>query len=77
MRIQEEKGKDISFADVGHLVAGENGKLAMERDNIDLGVVTIGQAVGLIHDCPTVAVMMENLVNECISTITRRLPSML
>lgn len=53
------------FEDVRHLVAGARGKAALRTGDIDEGVISAGMVIGLIHDIPTCAELIERIVSEC------------
>jgi len=57
------------FEDVRPLVAGARGRGALERGEVDGGLVWAGLTVGLIHDIPTCARLIERIVDECIARI--------
>jgi len=59
-----EKG-GAKFEDVRHLVAGARGKVAVRSGDVDGGIVSAGMVVGLIHDVPTCAGLLERIVREC------------
>lgn len=59
-----EKG-GAKFEDVRHLVAGARGKVAVRSGDVDGGIVSAGMVVGLIHDVPTCAELLERIVREC------------
>ncbi len=60
----EQRG-NAKFEDIRHLVAGARGRAALESGNADDGIVTAGQCVGLIHDIPGCAELIERMVGEC------------
>jgi NADH:quinone reductase (non-electrogenic) len=53
------------FEDIRHLVAGARGKAALRSGDVDGGVVSAGMVIGLIHDIPTCAELIERMVGEC------------
>ena len=53
------------FEEVRPLVAGARGKVALKNGNIDDGVISAGMVIGLIHDIPTCAELIERIVAEC------------
>jgi NADH:quinone reductase (non-electrogenic) len=53
------------FEEVRHLVAGARGKVAVRTGEVDAGIVSAGLVVGLIHDIPTCAELLERMVREC------------
>ncbi len=59
----EKKG--AAFEQVRHLVAGGRGKNAMKTGDVDGGIVSAGMVVGLIHDVPTCAELIDRIVREC------------
>lgn len=71
--IQHEKGKDLKFSDIKHLVSGHRGRKAEKDDDPDGGIWSAGQCVGLIDDIPSVAELMKNFINEAETTIRNRL----
>jgi nitronate monooxygenase len=59
-----EKG-GAKFEEVRHLVAGARGRVAVRTGDLDAGIVSAGMVVGLIHDIPTCAQLLERMVREC------------
>ena len=53
------------FEEVRHLVAGARGRVAVRTGDVDAGIVSAGMVVGLIHDIPTCAELLERMVREC------------
>lgn len=66
-----------SFEDVRELVAGARGRTVFETGDLDAGVWTVGTAQGLIHDVPTVADLIDRIVDEAEQVINHRLQGML
>jgi nitronate monooxygenase len=70
VRIQQDPTKTIE--DVRHLVAGVRGRTnVMGKGDTDDGIWTVGQAQGLIHDIPTVAEVVRNIMRQAEETLTR------
>jgi NAD(P)H-dependent flavin oxidoreductase YrpB (nitropropane dioxygenase family) len=65
---------DATFDQVAHLVRGIQGRELLETGNLDAGLVWAGQVQGLIHDIPTVAVLMQRIISEATQIINGRLP---
>jgi nitronate monooxygenase len=61
----ERREGGATFDDIRHLVAGARGKAALQSGNVDDGVVSAGQCVGLIDDLPTCAELIERMVRDC------------
>jgi NADH:quinone reductase (non-electrogenic) len=59
----EKRG--AKFEEVRHLVAGARGKTALKEGNVDGGIISAGMVVGLIHDIPTCAELVESIVADC------------
>lgn len=68
VRILNEGGV---FEDVRELVAGARGRLVYETGDMEAGIWTAGQVVGLIHDIPTVADLVSRMVIEAEELISR------
>lgn len=53
------------FKDLHHLVSGQRGRAALEGGEGDSGLIWARLVVGLIHDVPTCAELIERMVVEC------------
>ena len=63
VRIQQDATKTIE--DVRELVAGVRGRAnVLGAGDIDDGIWTVGQSQGLIHDIPTCAELVRNIMNQ-------------
>ena len=65
----EQRG--ARFEEVRHLVAGARGKAALRDGDIDGGVISAGIVIGLIHDVPSCAELIERMVAECRENLHR------
>ncbi len=61
----EHRDGGVEFAEIRPLVAGARGQAALNSGEVDNGVITAGQIVGLIDDIPTCAELIERIVAEC------------
>jgi NADH:quinone reductase (non-electrogenic) len=59
----EKRG--AKFEDIRHLVAGSRGRLALQNGEVDQGVISAGMVIGLIHDIPSCAELIERIVADC------------
>ena len=59
------------FDDVRDLVAGARGRTVYETGDIEAGIWTAGLVVGLIHDIPTCAELINRMVAEAEDLIAR------
>ena len=64
------------FEDVRHLVAGARGRKVFEDGDPDFGIWTAGLCQGLIHDIPSVADVVERIVQQAEELIAGRLAGM-
>jgi nitronate monooxygenase len=61
-----------SFEDVRHLMAGARGREKVLRDgDIDGGIWTSGQSQALIHDIPTCAEVVANIMAQAEAVAAR------
>lgn len=72
----EASDGDTDFNDIAHLVAGARGRAAMADGDIDGGIWTAGQVIGLINDIPTCQQLLDDIVNDAEDIIKNRLGSM-
>ncbi len=70
------KQPGAKFEDVAPLVRGASGRILLENGDLDAGLIWAGQVQGLIQDIPTVAVLMQRIMDEAHEIIRRRLPGM-
>lgn len=61
----ERREGGVEFAEIRPLVAGARGQAALNSGEVDNGVITAGQIVGLIDDIPTCAELIERIVADC------------
>lgn len=67
--IEKEKGTNLAFEDVAHLVAGKRGRSAEADGDADGGIWTAGQSVGLVEDIPTCQELVDRLIAEAFEAI--------
>lgn len=60
----ERRSGGATFDEIRPLVAGARGRAALEAGDVDGGVITAGQCVGLIDDVPGCAELLERMVCE-------------
>ena len=61
----EQRPGGVAFEEIRPLVIGARGREALSIGDVDGGVITAGQVIGLIDDIPTCAVLIERIVAEC------------
>jgi NAD(P)H-dependent flavin oxidoreductase YrpB (nitropropane dioxygenase family) len=69
----EAKPGPTDFADLAPLVAGERGKKVIAEGEMEYGIWSAGQVMGLIRDVPTVRELVERIVREAEGIIRGRL----
>jgi hypothetical protein len=74
-RKEEELGADLKFEDILPEVAGIYPKVMQDGD-MEAGAWSCGMVAGLIHDVPTVAELINRIMNEAETIITERLAGM-
>ncbi|ELA01295.1 MULTISPECIES: NAD(P)H-dependent flavin oxidoreductase [Cupriavidus] len=57
------------FDDIRPLVTGTRGRAALQSGEVDNGVVSAGQCIGLIDDIPTCAELISRMVSDCQNRI--------
>ncbi|RJG18835.1 NAD(P)H-dependent flavin oxidoreductase [Massilia cavernae] len=67
----ERRAGGCAFEDVHHLVAGARGRATLESGDVDGGLVWASQVVGLIHDIPTCAALIERMAADCRAAMER------
>ncbi|MFC5697474.1 NAD(P)H-dependent flavin oxidoreductase [Pseudomonas sp. GCM10022186] len=60
----ERREGGVAFEELRPLVAGVRGRAALESGEVDDGIITAGQCVGLIDDIPGCAELLERMVAE-------------
>jgi NADH:quinone reductase (non-electrogenic) len=69
----EARPGSTDFADLAPLVAGDKGRKVIADGDMEYGVWSAGQVMGLIHDVPTVKVLVERIVRDAEAIIRQRL----
>jgi len=63
-KVLELENSKSDQMEIFNAAAGAKSKLLYEEGNLDVGVVSVGQGVGLIHDMPTVKDLVERIMKE-------------
>lgn len=61
----ERRPGGCDFEDIRPLVMGARGRQALGSGEVNAGIITAGQCIGLIDDVPTCAVLIERMAREC------------
>jgi len=65
----EKQGADIHQLE--SLVSGRVGQNLLETGNIESGLLSAGQVVGLVHDIPTVKELVDRIIKEAEEVVAR------
>src|SRR5882762_59184 len=69
VRAIEQRG--CQFDDIRHLVAGARGREALEKGDLNGGIISAGTVIGLIDDVPTCQELLQRMVKECREHLSR------
>ncbi|KAL8966326.1 MAG: hypothetical protein Q9183_003422 [Haloplaca sp. 2 TL-2023] len=67
----ERESTSGKFEDVAPYVSGKRGRQVFLNGDVDYGVWTAGQVIGLIHDIPTCSELISRIEKEAQDTLTR------
>jgi nitronate monooxygenase len=70
-KVLDMESKGAGLAELFPLIAGLRGLAAYKSGAVDDALIPCGQGVGLIHDIPTVAELMQRIVSEARATAGR------
>ncbi len=65
VRSLEYRPGGCEFEEIKPLVLGTRGRAALQSGEVDGGIISAGQSIGLIDDIPTCADLIERIVAEC------------
>lgn len=66
--------KETSAADLSEIlsiVAGDNARKMYQEGDLDAGVISIGQGIGLIHEIPTIKDLFDRIMEQAEQTVRR------
>lgn len=66
--------KETSAADLSEIlsiVAGDNARKMYREGDLDAGVISIGQGIGLIHEIPTIKDLFDYIMEQAAQTLRR------
>jgi len=74
--LEIEATGDAQIADIAPYVAGKQGLEMLKTGDTELGVLSAGQVMGLIHDVPTVKELLDRIMREAEAIIGERFANM-
>ncbi len=63
-KVLELEGQGSDIHQLEKLISGKAGLGLLESGDVDNGLISVGQVVGLIHDIPTVKEVVDNIISE-------------
>lgn len=75
--IHMSQDPELQFEQLRPYVSGAKGKKALDTGDIDAGVLTAGQVMGLIHDIPSCQQLIDRIILEAEQLVQQRLASMI
>lgn len=72
----ERRPEGCTFDDIRPLVLGARGRAALASGDVDGGIITAGQCIGLIDDVPSCAELIARMVAECQQRLHSSLATM-
>ncbi|KAL4817797.1 hypothetical protein BDW67DRAFT_159160 [Aspergillus spinulosporus] len=67
----EKESKSGEFAEIAPFVSGKRGREVFLNGDVNFGVWTAGQVIGLIHDIPTCAELLTRIEKEAEAALNR------
>ena len=74
--LEIEARGNATIEDIKQYMSGLEGKKMIETGDLNEGVFSSGQVIGLIRDVPTVQELFDRIVGEATALMTQRLPGM-
>jgi NAD(P)H-dependent flavin oxidoreductase YrpB (nitropropane dioxygenase family) len=71
-RCVELESKKAELPEILKIVSGENARMMYDQGNLDVGIVSCGQGVGMAHNIPTVMELFDRIMAEA-ADIARKL----
>lgn len=75
--VQMSKDPNLEFEHIRPYVSGLKGKLALETGDVDAGLITAGQVLGLIHDIPSCDDLIQRMIQDAEQIIQQRLAGLI
>ena len=69
-----ESTGNATIDDIKQYMSGLEGKIMIETGNLNQGVFSAGQVIGMIRDVPTVQELFDRIIAEATELMTSQLP---
>ncbi len=76
-KVAEMEARGASIEELAPLLSGKNGLRLLTEGDLDGGLMTAGQCVGMVRSIPTVAELIATIVREAGEIVGERIDSML
>ena len=70
-KILELENQGASLEELAPYISGEAGRTGWLQGDLEKGLFSVGQAVGRVHDIPTVAELIQQIVTEAMEVKTK------
>ncbi|WP_104513481.1 NAD(P)H-dependent flavin oxidoreductase [Acinetobacter indicus] len=75
--VQMSQDPNLEFEHIRPYISGLKGKLALETGDVDAGLITAGQVLGLIHDIPSCDDLIQRMIQDAEQIIQQRLAGLI
>jgi nitronate monooxygenase len=75
-KVLELEAAGAGIAELAPLVAGKNGLKMLTEGDTECGLMSVGQSVGLVHDIPTIAELIDGMMREAGKIVDGRIAGM-
>jgi len=76
-KVVELEGQGAGIGELAPLVSGQNGLRVLKDGDTDVGLMTAGQSVGLVHDVPTVRELIDTIISVAQQIAGTRIAGMM
>ena len=74
LKVQEMEQRGTTLEELLPIIDGARGRNAMATGDIDEGIISCGQVVGLLHDVPSVQEVVDSIINGAMAICQRLSP---
>lgn len=69
LRCAELESDQASLPEILNVATGEKAKRMYREGDLDLGIISCGQGVGMVHDIPTVKNLFDRIMQEAVDVV--------